>query len=202
MNSIAIFGGTFNPIHNGHINLVNEVSSHLNPDRIIIMPTKIPPHKQADNLAGENDRINMCRLAFENNEKIEISDYEISQPGKSYSVLTLRYFKEKFPASKLFFVMGSDMLLSFHTWYNYEEILQLATLIAVSRKEDDSEKILEYKDRLSKMGGECIIIPIKPFEISSSQIRGAISQNQEYSCYLPEKVVKYIRCNKLYKSIL
>jgi len=199
MKSIGIFGGTFNPIHNGHINLINEVNEHLSLDKIIIMPTKIPPHKQALNLASECDRLEMCRLAFEENSKIEVSDYEINQAGKSYTVLTLRYFKENFPDTKLFFIMGSDMILSFHTWYLYEEILKLATIVAVSRNHEDTQKIIDYSGKILKLGGECIIIPIEPYEISSTQIRDAVISSKDFSCYLPKKVVNYIERNKLYK---
>lgn len=201
MNSIAIFGGTFNPIHNGHVNLVKELVKAIEIDRLIIMPTKIPPHKKALNLAIEADRLQMCRLAFENMDKIEISDYEINHPGKSFSVLTLRYFREQFPDAKLYFVMGSDMFLSFDTWHEYKEILRLATLVAVSRNNEDTQRILDYQRNIEQWGGESIVVPIKPYEVSSSQVRDAIAQNEEYSCYLPEKVVKYIKCNNLYRSI-
>ncbi len=198
MKSIGIFWGTFNPIHNGHINLVNEVSAHLNLDRIIVMPTKVPPHKQVSNLASEENRLEMCRLAFEGNPKAEVSDYEIKQEGKSFTVLTLRHFRERFPETKLSFIMGSDMLLSFHTWYLYEEILSLASIVAVARNSKDIDKISDYSKRIESRGGECTVISIEPYEISSTQIRNNISSGEDYACYLPEKVVKYIRSENLY----
>lgn len=199
MKSIGIFGGTFNPIHNGHVNLIEKVIESLRLDKIIIMPTKIPPHKIAINLASSSDRLEMCRLAFNSIPKIEVSDYEISQGGKSFSVFTLRHLKEMYPQAEIYLFMGSDMILSFHTWHLYKEILKLATIVAVSRINEDKENIVEYSKIIDDLGGKCIIIQIEPYEISSTQIRKAISQNQEYSCYLPEKVVNYIRSNNLYK---
>jgi len=199
MKSIGIFGGTFNPIHSGHINLINKVCERFILDKIIIIPTKIPPHKVANNLASESDRFEMCRLAFEDNSQVEISDYEFSKTGKSYTIFTLRHFKKMYPKAKIFLIMGSDMILSFHKWLNYDEILKLATIIAFPRGSNVVEKMLDYSGKIEGMGGECLVVPITPFEISSTKIRESILKNEDLTCYLPEKVVKYIELKKLYK---
>lgn len=198
MTRLGIFGGTFNPIHLGHINLLKNVTEKLKLDKILIMPTKIPPHKQVKYLASEYDRVEMCKLSIENNSSIEVSDFELNNDTTSYTVLTLRHFKELYPNTKLYFILGSDMLLSFHKWFEYEEILQLATIVCASRNIQDILKIEAYAELLRNKGGECIILNLEPYEISSSQIRDAISEEQDFACYLPQKVVQYIKEKKLY----
>ncbi len=196
---IAIFGGTFNPPHLGHENCIKSVQSALELDKLIVMPDKLPPHKQAENLATESDRLNMCRLAFES-ESCECSDWELKGEGRSYTVITLRHFREIYPSDKLYFIMGSDMLLSFDKWYCYEEILRLSALVCVSRSDEDTERIKPCAERLKSIGGDIEIAHTEPLDISSTQIRTLVAQRKftKLSCYLNENVVKYIVENKLY----
>ncbi|MGN0601319.1 MAG: nicotinate (nicotinamide) nucleotide adenylyltransferase [Oscillospiraceae bacterium] len=199
MGNIGIFGGTFNPVHKGHVRLLESVGEAVDFKKVIVLPDRIPPHKQADNLASGKDRYNMCRLAFEKVKNAEVSDWELKQSGKSYSVYTLRHFHELFPDDKLFFIMGSDMLLSFESWYCYEEILSLATLICISRENKvTADKLNNYARNLVKKGGEVIVLKREPFEISSSQIREKLKNHEDCSCYLDKNVVQYISDNKLY----
>lgn len=201
MSNIGIFGGTFNPVHKGHYNLLKTVMNSVDFDKVIILPDRIPPHKQAVDLASGADRYNMCKLAFDGIPKAEVCDWELRQDGKSYSVITLRHFKNIYPGDKLYFIMGSDMLLSFHKWYCYEEILKLATLVCISREDDCTENQLEeYAKDLRSKGGEIIVVRSKPFVISSSEIRGKLKNHDDCSCYLDKNVVKYIRENKLYEG--
>ena len=199
MESIAIFGGTFNPIHNGHINLSIQIKKELLIDRIIVMPTKIPPHKRIDELASDTDRLKMCRLAIQGLEGFEVSDYEINKGDVSYSVNTIRYFKDQYPEAKLYFIMGSDMFLSIKTWYCFEEILSLATIITASRQKGDLEKINKFVTSLKKFNAKVVILSIQPYEISSSHIRNSIKSRKDFTCYLPKTVVQYISNNNLYK---
>lgn len=196
---IGIFGGTFNPVHNGHFNCLVSVMNKMKFDKMIVLPDRIPPHKQAVSLASGEDRLNMCKLAFNGVQGVECSDWELKQAGKSYTVLTLRHFKKKYPNDKLFFLMGSDMLLSFDKWYCYEEILSLATLVCVSRKSEDTcGKLAKCADKLMAVGGEVVIVETEPIEISSSQIRDKIFKNLDYTCYLNKNVVQYISERNLY----
>lgn len=206
MKNIAVFGGTFNPFHIGHKKLITEASKAINFDKIIIIPSKIPPHKQAECLASEQDRIGMIKLSIEDNnincDKICISDIELKRDGKSYSVETLREMRKRYPDNeyKIYFIMGSDMLMYFKKWYEYKEILSLCTLVCLSRCDEDSDRLEKYANELIKLGGEVIIVPIKPLEISSTDIRTAIGNKdfEKLTCYLDEKVVKYILERKLY----
>lgn len=197
MSKIAIFGGTFNPVHNGHVNLISSINKEISIDNIIIIPTNIPPHKKAEDLASANDRLNMCRLAFEN--MADVSEYEINRPGKSFTIDTLKHFKSKYPDDELYLIMGSDMLLSITTWKSYKEILSFATIIAASRSHEDTARITEYAEVLRDDNAKIITVLFPPYEISSTRIREMIADNEDYTCYLPQKVVEYIRNFKLYK---
>lgn len=192
MGKTAIFGGSFNPVHNGHINLVREMIDEIHPDRVIIVPTGISPFKQGIKpmFSGE-DRLKMCRLAFGGFPECSVSSYEVDNEGVSYTVLTLRHFRQMYPDDELFFIVGSDMLLSLKRWYRFEEIMQLATIAAASREDGDFDDLRKTADELSQFG-RVILIKITPFPLSSTEIREKIENKQDFSCYLPEKVVKYI----------
>lgn len=198
--NIGIFGGTFNPVHKGHKRLVECVMQAVDFDKIIILPDRIPPHKAVQELASEKDRFNMCRLEFGSLKNTEVSDWELKQEGKSYSVITLRHFHKVYPNDKLYFIMGSDMLLSFHEWYCFEEILELATLVCISRKDEDTqEKLKRYSEKLTENnGGEVIVLSSEPLEISSTQLRKKLHNKENCYCYLDENVVQYIVDKKLY----
>ncbi|MGN0674833.1 MAG: nicotinate (nicotinamide) nucleotide adenylyltransferase [Oscillospiraceae bacterium] len=197
----AIFGGSFDPVHNGHVNLVKQIYSKVELDQIIVMPTAISPFKQNNERkpASCADRFEMCRLAFADMDFVIVSDYEISLSEVSYTVNTLRHFREVYPDDKLFFIMGSDMLLSFEKWRNYREILSMCTIIAASREDGqtDMDKLEAQAEKLRSFG-EVLLVNTDAYEMSSTEIREKIKKNCNISCYVPENVVKYILEHKLY----
>jgi nicotinate-nucleotide adenylyltransferase len=199
MKSIAIFGGTFNPVHKGHTRLLKLVTESVKLDRIFVMPSKIPPHKAALELADETDRLEMCRLAFEDFANVTVSDYEFTREGKSYSYYTVKHFCESFPGSRIYFIMGSDMLLSFETWYRADELIKMCTPICISRSKEDTAAAREHAEKLS-VDGEAVFLEAEPFEVSSTQIRQMFAQKNftNLYCYLDENVVKYIMNKNLY----
>lgn len=198
--NIAVYGGTFNPVHKGHYNCLKTALDSLSLDKVIVLPDRIPPHKSAQGLASGKDRLNMCRIAFKELDKVSVSDWELKQQGKSYSVITLRHFHEKYPQDKLYFIMGSDMLLSFESWFEYKEILTLASLVCVSRENSMTKEKLEQHSRelMQQNGGEILILETEPFEISSTKLRKMINKSLDCYCYLDKNVVKYIKDNNLY----
>jgi nicotinate-nucleotide adenylyltransferase len=201
MRNIAIFGGSFNPVHNGHINLVKEIAKKVSLDKIIVMPTYISPFKKdsVGFVADGSDRLKMCRLAFEDEPNIIVSDYEISREQVSYSVDTVTHFTHEFPEDRLFFIMGSDMLLSFEKWHRYKDILKMCTIIAASREDNQSDfASLEAAQKNLSQYGDVILTEISAYEMSSSEIREKIVKNQDISCYMPKKVVEYIMNNNIY----
>ena len=201
MMNIGIFGGTFDPVHNGHIYLAKTAVEAVKLDKLIVMPDKLPPHKQASGMVSDKDRFEMCRIAFEDMPCATVSDWEMRQSGKSYSVYTMRHFKELYPKDKLWLVIGSDMLLCFDKWYRYDEILSMASLVCVSRKNDDTtQKLRAFAKYLTdKCGGEIVVTDALPCEVSSTEIRESIKKMRDTSCYFPKKIVQYIYEHKLYK---
>lgn len=199
MGRTGFFGGTFNPVHNGHIHLADEAYRALGLDRLIFVPANVPPHKETHDLCSGADRLEMCRLACGGHSGFEVSDYELRQGGKSYTVYTAEHFKEEYPDDELFMMVGSDMFMCFDKWYRFEDILSMVTLAVVSREYDDTEALRSKAAELSAYG-KTVIVNAEPYPVSSTEIRGRISSGQNYSCYLPEKVVQYIRLNKLYSA--
>jgi len=112
---IAIFGGSFDPIHTEHIRLAQAAIEELGLDKLFVMPAYAPPHKKGKALSPDEDRLEMCRLAFQGNDVVEISDYEIQRQGTSYTYLTCQYFREKYPSAEIFWIVGADMLQDFPT---------------------------------------------------------------------------------------
>ena len=197
MSRIALFGGSFNPIHNGHLHLAQTVHQQCGLDRMLLMPSGTAPHKSSDAYAPAADRLAMCRLAAEPYPWLEVSDYELTKPGKSYTVETLRYLHSRFPEDALFLLTGSDMLLSFDSWYCWQEILTLAGLLCVSRGTEPEDVLRQKAAELSSYG-QVTVVHAKPLPISSSQIRHKIELCRKFSCYLPENVVQYIMLHGLY----
>lgn len=194
---IGVFGGSFNPPHKGHLHLANEVSGRLELDKVIIIPSNISPQKEHNGHIDPVHRINMCKAVFDS-YLFQVSDCEISRGGKSYTFDTLTYLKEQYPDGEFYLFMGSDMLLSFHTWFRYADILKMCALCAVSREDDESAAALRaYSDTVLK-DGNVYIFDIEPFEVSSSEIRKKLKNGENCDELLDWKTIEYIKENKLY----
>lgn len=193
---IGIYGGAFNPVHKGHLKLAEEVKTKANLDNIIIMPSGVSPHKSSNSLVESAHRLEMCSLAFEGEDYI-ISDLEIRREGKSYTVDTVTELKKIYPDDELYLIMGSDMLLCFHKWYRYEDILSMVTICATTRQGDISLDELKAYSR-DVLGKETLIIDFEPFECSSTKVRDALASGDDATNLLPEKVHSYIIEKGLY----
>lgn len=189
---IGVFGGTFNPPHNGHIRLAKAAADELKLDKLLVIPSCIPPHKIAAKLADGQERLEMCRLAFGCDPRFEVSPMELERGSRSYTVETLRELKALYPDSELYFIVGSDMLESFDKWYLWQEILSLSVLCAASREEGYSPDL----SRFGKLAERIKIITLDPLEVSSTQIRN--SAGEVSSELLDPKVAAYIREHGLY----
>lgn len=194
---IGVYGGSFNPPHNGHLYLAEEISRRLELDKLIIIPSNISPQKDNNGNIDPVHRINMCRDVF-SADIFEVSDCEIARGGKSYTFDTLSYLKELYPDGEFYLFMGSDMLLSFHTWYRFSDILSLCTLCAISREDEkNASELRAYADTVLK-DGRVLVFDITPVEVSSSQIRDNLRNGKSCKGLLSEKTEKYIKENKLY----
>ena len=189
---IGVFGGTFNPPHNGHIRLAKEAADELKLDKLLVIPSCIPPHKIAAKLADGQERLEMCRLAFGCDPRFEVSPMELERGSRSYTVETLRELKALYPDSELYFIVGSDMLESFDKWYLWQEILSLSVLCAASREEGYSPDL----SRFGKLAERIKIITLDPLEVSSTQIRNSAGEISPE--LLDPKVAAYIREHGLY----
>jgi len=197
MKKTGLFGGSFNPIHKGHINLALSIKNQLSLDKVIFIPSGEAPHKSSAEYADALERYEMCRLATEAYPDFEVSDYEINRTGKSYSIYTVQHFKKLYPDDELYLMVGSDMLLYFDKWFEYKEILKNVTLAAVSREGTDFDSLEKCAEKLREYG-EITVVNNEAFPVSSTLLRKMIKNNEDTSCYLDEKVVKYIILKKMY----
>ncbi|MCL2507816.1 MAG: nicotinate (nicotinamide) nucleotide adenylyltransferase [Oscillospiraceae bacterium] len=189
--STGIFGGTFNPPHLGHERLVRRFADRLSLSKTLVIPTYEPPHKFAGKLAPAADRLRMCQFMFGQDSRFEISAMEIEREGKSYTVDTLTRLRETYPGERLYLIIGSDMLESFHRWYRAEDILAMCTLCAARR-----EIRGESGDREQESG--VIFDDMKPFEISSTEIRELAAKGEDVRKWTGDAVADYIRQRGLY----
>lgn len=195
---IGIFGGAFNPVHKGHINLAKSYLESLSLDKLLIIPTAVPPHKTAAELADEADRMNMLLLAFEDMVKVEVSDIEFQRKGKSYTFDTITQLRKNYENDELFLIIGEDQFLSFDKWYKYEEILSQVVLCTAAREENKRDKISAFAEILLKGKSNYFLADFAPVVVSSSEIRAKLKCGKDVSNLLPEKVYHYIRNKELY----
>ena len=170
---IAIYGGSFNPPHIGHAAAARSVYEQLKPEKFLVIPTNVSPHKaMAENSPEPYERLEMARLAFGDIPGVEISDMEICREGKSYTATTVELLREEYPGDEICLVMGTDMFLSFRTWYRYQYLLENVTLAVLSREAYDNYEIEQFKAELEREhDASVVIIPHQVLPMSSTEIR-------------------------------
>lgn len=198
MRKIAVFGGTFNPIHNGHIHLAKCFAELLHVEKVLVIPTNIPPHKQAPNLASAQARLAMCRLAVCNDPLFEVSSIEVCRSGPSYTAETLCELKQIYPDSELFLLTGEDMFVTLEQWYHPETIYSLSTICAAPRSKAGSTALCAYAEKLRSKGVKTRVENINYLPISSTMVREAVKAGKSISALVPKAVEQYIYAKKLY----
>lgn len=194
MGNIALFGGTFNPIHNEHIKLINHLSNLDYINNVIVMPTHIPPHKTFDCLADDKDRLSMCRIATQNIKKVIVSDLEIKRSGKSYTYYTVTALKEEHKNDEIFVVCGADMAITLNEWHRFDELKEICSFLVVDRPGTDAVELKCYLDGLAKNGAKVQYTECHTADISSTMVR-----NGGFNTSLvPQKVLEYIKEKGLY----
>ena len=170
---IAIYGGTFNPPHRGHVESLQAVYEQAKPDRVLVIPASIPPHKElAAGSPDAEERLELTRLAFKELPYAEVTDMELTRTGKSYTSDTVAELLRKYPDAALMLALGTDMFLSFETWHEYRYLIDNVTMLVFARREGEDEKIFKYGEYLeSKYGAKINYIMHDPLPISSSEIR-------------------------------
>ena len=196
---VGVYGGTFAPVHIGHVQAAKAFMEQMKLDYLFIIPTAIPPHKQIDEADEPIHRLRMCELAFEGIDGIVISDVEIKRGGKSYTYDTLVELSR--PDTRLFLLCGTDMVLTFDKWYRHEDIFKLCYPTYVRRESDkllENQIIEKNTQYLAKYGKICRRIMTNEIELSSSEIRQNVREGKDISHLVPEKVAQYIKENNLY----
>lgn len=197
---LAIYGGTFNPPHVAHVRACEAFYNAVKPDRLLVIPDFIPPHKEVLGNVTSEDRLIMTRLAFDAMPYAEVSDMEIKRGGRSYTAMTLSELKRE--DNELYFLCGTDMFLSLESWYHPEIIFSLATICYVRRENDsdNEEKLIalekHYKERFN---AKIMPIPLSVTELSSSEIREKIQNNLPVNDLIPDNVNNYIQKRGIYR---
>jgi nicotinate-nucleotide adenylyltransferase len=186
---IGILGGTFNPIHIGHLILAEEAREKLGLDKISFVPTFLPPHKENADVAPAQERYAMIKLAIEGNAHFAVSDAEIKRNGRSYTIDTVREFKRLYPRDELFFITGSDLLTYLEEWKDLSEVITMVKFVVATRPGYPLEKIPSYIKTVA----------IRAVDISAFEIRKCIKEGKSFRYLLPDAVYAYIIKKKLYK---
>ena len=191
MPNIVIFGGTFNPPHVGHHEMISALCDLKFIDKVIVTPTKVPPHKFCDKLASQEDRLAMIKLLCEDFIKTEVSLVDMEREGKSYSIDTVLELKKQYPDYDFYFAVGGDMLATLDTWHRWEELIKETSFIAFSR--GDEKSFLADFERMSSLGANILMLDDKITDVSSTSLRDKLDPN-----LVTQKVYDYILKHKLY----
>jgi nicotinate-nucleotide adenylyltransferase len=212
---IGLLGGSFNPVHNAHLRIAEEAQVACGLERVILIPAADPPHKLMAGDVSFECRAQMVSLAISGRHGFEMSTIEAERPGKSYSIDTIRIFRERFPGDELFFIIGADSFLEIGTWHRYDEIFAQCNLIVVMRPgcqvtnpldalpqvireafifDGETGKLTHYS------GTTVCFITGTPLELSSTEIRQLAAAESEITKYVPSKVAAYISQQRIYTN--
>ncbi|MEN8710736.1 MAG: nicotinate-nucleotide adenylyltransferase [Arenicellales bacterium] len=205
---ICLFGGTFDPVHYGHLKPLNELQQYLAADAVYVLPASIPPHRPAPQASSEQ-RQNMLQLALREYPGFILDSRELERSGPSWTVLTLQSFRQQYPDASLCLVMGSDAFNGLSSWYHWQQIPQLANIIVIERagmetaKRPDwaTEHLVRDVDSLRESKSSSILfVSLKGYDISATEIRQRMAQKLDVTGMLPDKVIDYIRQNGIYQA--
>jgi len=195
---LGLFGGTFDPPHFGHLLVAQEVADALDLARVLFIPARLPPHKVAETLTPAGLRMEMVREAIRGNQRFEASDLELGREGPSFTVDTLRYFREQADVGELFFIMGSDQVKEFHTWQDPEIVAELATLVAMTREGAGSDPASPVV-LPSGVSVEFVRVPVTRIDLSSTDVRARVRTGHSIRYLVPDGVRRIIENRELYR---
>lgn len=200
---IGIIGGSFDPIHIGHLIIAQDAAERLELSEVIFIPADIPPHKQHLQRIDAEHRLNMLRLATESDVRFSISDIEIERGGVSYTIDTLKNLCDVYPDAALLLIVGSDTLVDLHTWHKTEEILQLCDVATFLRPGEDAVEVIEEKIQLPMEQKQQLlenVINAHRIEVSSTEIRMRLAEGLSIRYLVPPEVEMYIYEHGLYQG--
>jgi nicotinate-nucleotide adenylyltransferase len=215
---IGLFGGTFDPIHLGHLRAAREILERFALDRILFVPSFIPPHKERKGMAPARDRLRMVELACAGEPRFAASSIEVDAGGRSYSILTLERIRGLYPGARVFFILGADAFLEIGTWREHKRVLDESLFIVMTRPgarlEDAAEVVGEpLQKRIRAIAeGETVdeatfgdhrifLVPIRALDVSSTEVRRRVGAGETIAGLVPEIVGDYIRFHGLYRKM-
>lgn len=193
---LGIFGGAFDPIHNGHLLLAEQCREQCQLDEVWFVPTKIPPHKEADSLSPDADRVEMLKLATAGRPEFVVSEIELNRAEVSWTVDTLRQLRDERPDDELFFLIGADSLRDFPTWKEPEAIAELASVIAVNRGEASLDELTS--GLTPELSASVRLVTMPGISISATDLRSRVSARKSIRYLVPRAVEEFILAQKLY----
>ena len=205
---VLLYGGTFDPPHNGHLNNLRAAAARVQPDKVVVMPAGLSPFKQRTSASGAL-RLEMCSCFHALEEgmnaipQLEVSGWEVAQAEagqRNYTVLTVEKLARDYPGAQLYLAIGSDMLLSFDGWHRWQDILRLAHLVVTSRNVGDAPELHAKARQLDATGARILFAPVQALPMASSALRARLAAGEECEAELPQTVRAVIRREKLYKK--
>ena len=199
MARIGLFGGTFNPVHTGHIALAERVLTEFGLERIVFLPTGNPPHKKNADITDKMHRFRMVQISCGSNPQFLVSDYEIKKETPNYSYQTVEDFRKIYPEDELYFIVGGDSFRDFPKWMEYEKLMAMCSFIVVSRPGIPPEGYFE-KFRGDEKPPRVFFLNDATYDVSSTEIRELLYKENIPEELLPPGVAAYIREHQLYQS--
>lgn len=198
---VGLFGGSFDPIHKGHIEIAKCALEEYCLSEVIFLPAGNPPHKVGNDITAANDRYEMTKIAISDISGFRVSDYEIQKGGLSYTYLTLQEYRKRYPMHEVYFIMGADSLLDFDKWVHPERIAEFCTILAAVRDDADLSRLSQTADDLKRrLGARVLLLHCLEIPVSSHEIRDALRTGDldSVSGYLDARVLDYILAKQLY----
>jgi nicotinate-nucleotide adenylyltransferase len=195
---LAIMGGTFNPVHIGHLVCGQEAVEQFSFDEILFMPAGLPPHKEVGGGVTAEIRYLMTEMATADNERFRVSRYEIEKKQTCYTVDTIRHFRQEMPDAEIFFITGADAILEILDWKDPQELLSMATLIAATRPGYSLDRLDKRQDLTGQ--GPVQVMQIPEIGVSSSMIRERVRQGRSIRYFVPDNVGRFIEKERLYQQ--
>lgn len=202
MKRIGIMGGTFDPVHNGHLLLGKQAYEEYELDEIWYMPSRQPPHKKDHLVTEAEDRLNMLYLALEDIPYCTVSEFEMGREGNTYTAQTMELLKKEFPDTKFFFIIGADSLFQLETWYHPEKVMELASLLVSGRECEESQVTMEQQivHLKERFGASIQVLHNMEVDIASAEIRKRVAEGKSIIKDVPETVARYIETHGLYRQ--
>ena len=198
---VGIMGGTFNPIHIGHLLIAENAYEEYQLDEVLFLPSKNPPHKEGYDVAKEEERKKMISLAVEGNGHFSFSELEFERDGKTYSVDTMEILKKRYPENEYFYLIGADSLYNLESWHRAEDLMRMTRFLVATRDHHSYNEMNVFAECLrGAYGADIAFLNTPTIEISSSELREKVRLNKSIMYFVPDKVREYIIAHRLYKE--